>query len=174
MDRSQRGRDAAVAAKDVRPTAGVDELDERILGVLRDDARMSNAELAAAVGVAPSTAHVRLRSLQDRGILTGFVTSVDHRRLGRGLQALVHVGLRPGARQASIQDFAREIRGLPQVLQLFFVGGVDDFIVHVAVADSSALRAFVVDHLSSKPTVASTTTSIVFDYYRNGVAASFD
>ena len=118
---------------------------------------------------------MRLRSLRERGILTGFVTSVDHRRLGRGLQALVHVGLRPGARRGEhITDFAGEIRGLPQVLQVFFLGGVDDFIVHVAVADSSALRAFVVDHLSSKPTVASTRTSIVFDYYRNGVASSFD
>jgi DNA-binding Lrp family transcriptional regulator len=174
VDPRQEAAADRVASKDVRPPDGVDDLDRRILDVLRDDARMSNAELAAAVGVAPSTAHVRLRSLRERGILTGFVTSVDHRRLGRGLQALIHVGLRPGARQASITDFAGEIRRLPQVLQVFFLGGVDDFIVHVAVADSSALREFVVDHLSSKPTVASTRTSIVFDYYRNGVAASFD
>jgi DNA-binding Lrp family transcriptional regulator len=174
VDPRQEAAADRVASKDVRPPNGVDDLDRRILDVLRDDARMSNAELAAAVGVAPSTAHVRLRSLRERGILTGFVTSVDHRRLGRGLQALIHVGLRPGARQASITDFAGEIRRLPQVLQVFFLGGVDDFIVHVAVADSSALREFVVDHLSSKPTVASTRTSIVFDYYRNGVAASFD
>ncbi|GAA2752807.1 Lrp/AsnC family transcriptional regulator [Amnibacterium kyonggiense] len=173
MDRSDDGAVVRAVSKDVRGPGGLDDLDRRILEVLRDDARMSNAELAAAVGVAPSTAHVRLRSLRERGVISGFVTSVDQRRLGRGLQALVHVGLRPGARRASIEDFAREIRGLPQVLQVFFLGGVDDFIVHVAVSDSSALRAFVVDHLSSKPTVASTTTSIVFDYYRNGVAASF-
>jgi DNA-binding Lrp family transcriptional regulator len=59
------------------------------------------------------------------------------------------------------------------VLQLFFLGGVDDFMVHVAVADSSGLRQFVVEHLSAQTSVASTRTSIIFDYHRNAVAASF-
>ena len=52
-------------------------------------------------------------------------------------------------------------------------GGVDDFMVHVAVADSSGLRQFVVDHLSAQPSVASTRTSVIFDYHRNALAASF-
>ena len=56
---------------------------------------------------------------------------------------------------------------------MYFLGGVDDFIVHVAVGDSSGLRRFVVEHLSADQTVASTRTSIVFDYHRNVSTASF-
>ena len=85
--------------------------------------------------------------------LAGYEAVVRQERLGRGLQALVHVTLRAGAR-ATIPDFAERVRALPEVSQLFFLGGNDDFIVHVAVPDSSGLRRFVVDHLSADATVA--------------------
>lgn len=153
--------------------APLDATDRAILDVLARSGRISNAQLADEVGMAPSTVHQRLRALVDRGVITGFHASVDQRSLGLGLQAMIGVTLRPGARQENIQGFADRVRALPQVLQLFFLGGADDFMVHVAVADSSGLRQFVVDHLSAQPSVASTRTSIIFDYHRNAVAASF-
>jgi DNA-binding Lrp family transcriptional regulator len=153
--------------------ATLDTTDRAILEVLARTGRISNAQLADEVGMAPSTVHQRLRSLVDRAVITGFHASIDQRSLGLGLQAMIGVTLRPGARQESIEAFADRVRALPQVLQLFFLGGVDDFMVHVAVADSSGLRQFVVDHLSAQTSVASTRTSIIFDYHRNAVAASF-
>ena len=157
----------------LRSTA-LDAVDQLIVRLLSSDGRMSNANLAAVIGLAPSTAHARVRSLLDRGVITGFHASVDQRALGIGLQAVIGVTLRPGARQESISAFAEEVRRLPPVIQVFFLGGVDDFLVHVAADGSSALRQFVVEHISAQSTVASTRTSIVFDYHRNAVAASFD
>ena len=55
----------------------------------------------------------------------------------------------------------------------FFLGGNDDFMVHIAVGDSSEVRQFVVDNLSTQPFVASTRTSLIFEYHRNAVAAPF-
>ena len=166
------------SAKDLRPqggsNAGLDDLDRRLIELMRDNARITNSELAAELGIAQSTAHVRLRSLIDRGVITGFLTSVDQRSLGLSIQALIGVTLRPGARQANLTAFSEEVRRLPQVLQVFFLGGTDDFMIHIAAADSSGIRSFVVDHLSAQPSVASTRTSIIFDYHRNGVAASFE
>lgn len=162
---------AGVAPKSL--PAPLDATDRAILEVLARSGRIPNAKLADEVGLAPSTVHQRLRSLIERGVVTGFHASVDQRSLGLGLQAMIGVTLRPVARQGSIEAFAEEVRALPQVLQLFFLGGVDDFMVHVAVADSSGLRQFVVDHLSAQPSVASTRTSIIFDYHRNAIAASF-
>lgn len=149
-------------------------LDARIIEMLSSDARMTNAALAAALDVAPSTAHARVRGLIDRGILTGFHAAVDQSRLGRGLQAIVGVTLRAGQRQESIRAFAQEVRRHPDVIQLFFLGGADDFLVHIAVDDSSAVRRFVVDQLSGRHSVASTRTSIIFEYHRNALAADFD
>lgn len=152
----------------------LDPLDERIVDLLSRDGRMTNAALADAVGVAPSTAHARVRSLVERGIITGFHAALDQRALGRGLQAVIGVTLRPGARQESIRSFMHDMRGVPEVIQVFFLGGADDFLVHIAVEDSSGVRRFVVDHLSARTSVASTRTSLIFEYHHNVVAADFD
>ena len=159
--------------KNNRPPAHLDDVDHAIVAALSTDARLTNAEIAARVGVAASTAHARTRALVDRGVLTGFHASVDQRVVGAGLQAMVHVTLRPGSRHESITEFAHEVRGLPQVIQMFFLGGSEDFLIHIAVADSSDVRAFVVEHLSAQRSVANTRTSIIFDYHRNRFAAPF-
>ncbi|WP_137844819.1 Lrp/AsnC family transcriptional regulator [Microbacterium sp. 2FI] len=164
---------AVNAPKDVR-TVELDETDRRIVSLLSADGRLANVDLAAALGVAPSTAHARVRSLLERGVITGFHASIDQRTLGTGLQAVIGVTLRPGSRQENITAFSEEVRRLPQVIQVFFLGGADDFLVHVAADGSAALREFVVEHLSAQSSVASTRTSIVFDYHRNVVAAAFD
>lgn len=173
MSEPGRGDEVSDSPNDLSGPEPLDDIDRRLIALLTSDGRISNAALAEGAGIAPSTAHVRLRSLQDRGVVTGFLTSVDQKALGLGLQAIVGVTLRPGSRQESIVRFSEEVRDLPQVLQVFFLGGADDFLVHIAVADSSAVREFVVEHLSAQPSVASTRTSIIFDYHRNGVAASF-
>jgi DNA-binding Lrp family transcriptional regulator len=152
----------------------LDPVDERIVALLSADGRMTNAALADAIGLAPSTVHTRVRALVDRGVITGFHAALDQGALGRGLQAVIGVTLRPGARQESIRAFTQEVRRIPEVIQVFFLGGADDFLVHIAVEDSSAVRRFVVDHLSARHSVASTRTSLIFEYHRNAVAADFD
>ncbi|QYH34554.1 Lrp/AsnC family transcriptional regulator [Salinibacterium sp. M195] len=151
----------------------LDSIDTKILTLLSRDARMSNAAIASTVGIAASTAHTRVKSLFDRGLITGYHAALNQAKLGRGLQAIIGVSLRPGARQESIQAFTEEIRRLPEVIQLFFVGGGDDFLVHIAVENSSKVRLFVVDHLSARHSVASTNTSMIFEYHRNAVATDF-
>lgn len=151
----------------------LDSIDTKILTQLSRDARMSNAAIASTVGIAASTAHTRIKSLFDRGLITGYHAALNQAKLGRGLQAIIGVSLRPGARQESIQAFTEEIRRLPEVIQLFFVGGGDDFLVHIAVENSSKVRLFVVDHLSARHSVASTNTSMIFEYHRNAVATDF-
>ena len=156
-------------AKIVRGPADLDETDRAILQVMSSNARISNAALAEAVGVAPSTAHTRLRALVDSGVIRQFTTEVAPAALGLGIQALVAVNIRVGARHA-INDFLEDMKKLPQVVQVFFLGGSEDFIVHVAVRDADDVRSFVVDHLSANRFVASTRTSFVFDHHATPVA----
>lgn len=155
-------------SNNLREIEGLDRIDLRILDELQLDGRMTNAELASRVGVAPSTCVARVRSLVDRRIITGFAAAVDPVTLGLGLQMLVSVTVRSGARQR-ITELSEELRALPEVLQLFFLGGVEDFIIHLAVRDSDHVRDFVVEHLSAHPAVSSTRTSIVFSHHRQPV-----
>ena len=146
----------------------LDAVDRRILALLRADARIPNARLAEEVGLAPSTCLARVRALVDAGVITGFHAQLDPRALGLTLEALISVNIRSGARQ-SIARFAEEVRELPEVQQVWFLGGAEDFILDVATRDSDHLREFVVENLSSHPSVASTRTSVVFEHTTPGL-----
>lgn len=160
--------EGTVAPKDLRPVRGAAELDEtdrRILDVLTTDARATNAAIAAQVGIAPSTCHARVRSLVDRGVVRGFRADVDPAAVGRGLQALIAIRLQAGARQG-LEAFRDYLLTLPDVEGVFFVTGDRDFLLHVAVADSDALRDLVSRTLSVRPEVAGTSTTVIFEHAR--------
>ena len=166
-EESARTSTATVGApKDVRPPE-IDNVDRRILSALRSDARMSNTALADVVGIAPSTCHGRVRRLQEIGVIRGFYTDVDPAAIGRPLQAMISVSLQSNAR-GRIRHFIAEIRKLPQVIDVYFLAGADDFILHVAARDTEDLRSFVVENLNADPDVAGTQTSLIFEHLRGG------
>ncbi len=152
----------------LRRTVDLDDVDRTLLRLLQENARTTNARMAELAGIAPSTCVARIRSLVDRGVITGFAASIDPVAVGLGLEALISVNIRAGAR-ARIAEFSAGIRRLPEVVQVFFLGGSEDFVIHLAARDSAHVRDFVVEHLSADPTVASTRTSLVFDHSFIGV-----
>ena len=154
----------APAPKDVRP-AELDDIDRRMLLALHADARIPNNALAEAVGIAPSTCHGRLRRLQDLGVIRGFFTDIDPSAVGLTLQAMISVSLNSNAR-GRIRDFIQQIRRRPQVMNVYFLAGGDDFILHVAARDTEDLRAFVVENLNADADVAGTQTSLIFEHLR--------
>ncbi|KQM15547.1 AsnC family transcriptional regulator [Plantibacter sp. Leaf171] len=152
----------------LRRNVDLDDVDRTLLRLLQENARMTNARMAELAGIAPSTCVARIRSLVDRGVITGFAASIDPVAVGLGLEALISVNIRAGAR-ARIAEFSAGIRRLPEVVQVFFLGGSEDFVIHLAARDSAHVRDFVVEHLSADPTVASTRTSLVFEHAFIGV-----
>ncbi|HZL01552.1 MAG TPA: Lrp/AsnC family transcriptional regulator [Cellulomonas sp.] len=161
----------ADAPNDLRPDRGrrapLDDIDRRLLALLERDGRMPNNALAEAVGIAPSTCLARVRLLRESGVIRGFHADIDPAALGRGLRAMVAVRMQPGSRQ-QLAAFARHIAARPEILDVYFLAGADDFLVHVAVRDTEALRAFVVDQLSARPEVAVTQTSLIFEHMTPG------
>ncbi|OBB56311.1 AsnC family transcriptional regulator [Mycobacterium sp. 852013-51886_SCH5428379] len=152
------------APKDVRP-ADIDDVDRRILTALHDDARISNSALADAVGIAPSTCHGRVRRLQELGVIRGFYTDIDPAAIGLTMQAMISVTLQSHAR-GKIRNFIQQMRRKPQVMDVYFLAGSDDFILHVAARDTEDLRAFVVENLNADADVAGTQTSLIFEHLR--------
>ena len=124
--------------KDVQPI-DLDDVDRRILLTLHADARISNSALADVVGIAPSTCHARLRRLQDLGVIRGFYTDIDPAAIGLTLQAMISVSLQSNAR-GKIRSFIQQIRRKPQVMDVYFLAGAEDFILHVAARDTDDLQ----------------------------------
>ena len=144
---------------------GLDGIDRAILRLLHRDGRMPNNALARAVGVAPSTCLARVRSLRERGIIRGVHAEVDLAAIGRPLQAMVAVRLAAHARE-DIRRFREVAPGLPGVLAVYHVTGGTDYLLHVAMRDTDALRQFVLDQVAAQPSVAHAETSLIFEHIR--------
>lgn len=143
----------------------MDAIDRTLVRELQADASLTNRELARRAGVSPSTALERVRSLHRRGVLTGYHAEASLRALGRQVQALVSVRIRPPTRDR-IDAFLAYATSLSEMLDAYLVTGNEDIILHVAVSDTDALYGLVIDHLSARPEVIDVRSSIVYDHHR--------
>jgi DNA-binding Lrp family transcriptional regulator len=145
--------------------AELDRIDFAILDALRNNARLSNKELAASVGLAPSSCLTRVQKLVRGAVIQGFHADVNLRALGVSLQAIISVRLTKHSRNRFRSLYAH-VQQLREVLQIFQVSGVNDLLIHVAVADVDHLRNLVVDQLATRPEVATCETSVIFSSFR--------
>jgi DNA-binding Lrp family transcriptional regulator len=154
--------------RDAADRSNLDEVDLLLVRALQENARRSNKELAALAGIAQSTCSERIRSLVSRGVLTGFHAAVDHRLLGRGMEAIIAVRLRPQSREV-VDSFRSFVLSLPETLTLYEVTGPNDCLLHVAVGDMHELRGFILDRLTHRPEVAQVQTSTIYERTNNYV-----
>ena len=154
-------RERALLPQEVR----LDGTDRAILRALADDARISNKELADRVGIAQSTCLARVRTLRATGVIRGYHADIDPRAIGHDLQAMIAIRLQPHAR-GTMGERVAALSRRPEVLDVYFVAGANDFLLHVATPSTDTLRAFVADHLNRDPAIAGTETNLIFEHTR--------
>lgn len=141
----------------------LDRIDYRIVRLLRNNARLSNKELAEQIGLAPSTCLVRTRMLQQSGVLTGFMAEVDPAALGVGLQAMISVRLKRHYKP-DVEAFRQHALELPEVVRLYHVAGPIDFLAHVWTKDSAHLRDLAMTAFTSRREVSHIETELIFEH----------
>lgn len=142
--------------------ASLDRIDVGILGLLQNNARLSVKEIAAEVGLAPSSTHERIRRLRETGVLRGAHVEVDPKALGIGLEAVLMIELSKH-RRATVDRFLDDIVKVPEVRFAFLVSGRYDLIVHVVVRDTRHLKDLALDQFTSRAGVTRIETSIIFE-----------
>jgi len=116
----------------------IDEIDRKILLLLQQDARMTNAAVAAEVGLSAPSVFERIRKLEQRGVIKGYMARVDPAALGKGLTAFIRLTLADGEGYATgVEAIADD----PDVLECYHVAGEDCFLLKTIVRDPSELDA---------------------------------
>ncbi|MBT8211651.1 MAG: Lrp/AsnC family transcriptional regulator [Acidimicrobiia bacterium] len=139
----------------------LDRTDREIIRLLQENARRSNKELAAAIGLAPSTCSERVRRLEDAGVFRGFHADVDPAVLGISLRAMVAVRLSRHTAH-DVDQFTDRARAMPEVARMWHVSGANDFLIEVVVRDADHLRQLAVSGFTTMPEVAHIETALVF------------
>lgn len=136
----------------------IDAVDRAILAELQENARISNAEIARRVDLAPSAVFQRIKKLEERGIVRGYHARLDPRALGHGLMAFVMIRTGEGARSPVMRE---KLSRIPEVIEVHRVVGEDCFFMKVRVSDTEALGRLLDEEIQSIPEVAGTRTTIV-------------
>lgn len=147
-------------------TVALDSIDAAIIRHLQNDARISNKELAAQVGVAPSTCLDRVARLRSAGVITGFHAEVPPGAVGRSVEALIMVQM-PHARPL-VAPFVAALRALPETRMLYHVTGRDDYVVHVACSSVADLQRLVLDQFTGRDEVVRVETHLVYASWPGG------
>ena len=140
---------------------GFDRTDLAILSLLTKDARVSNKELATAVGLAPSSCHERLKSLREKKVLLGSHAEVDLHALGFSIEALLFIQLAKIG-SGKVDEYLQRTAAIAEVRSVFLVSGHFDVVTHVAVRSMEHLKRVISDHFH-QTFVIRVETSVVFN-----------
>jgi Lrp/AsnC family leucine-responsive transcriptional regulator len=118
-------------------STAMDEIDDRILGILATNGRASFATIGEEVGLSPHGAADRVRRLERDGVITGYAARIDPAGVGRSLDAFIDVRLLP---TTDSEEFERRVARLDSVREMAFLTGRFDFQLRVACRDAEDLN----------------------------------
>lgn len=130
----------------------LDKIDLRILSVLQEDAALSAAEVADAVGLSQSPCWRRIQRLKEEGYIAKTVAILDRRKLNLHAQLFVQVKVHRND-QINLNEFAQAIRKFPEVVECHMVLGMFDFLLRIVTQDMSTYEKFFLEKLSRLPNV---------------------
>jgi DNA-binding Lrp family transcriptional regulator len=140
------------------PQAALDRIDQKILHTLQEDARVSNAELARAVGLSPSPCLRRVQRLEKEGVIRRYVALVDQNEVDLPVSVFVMVSLEKQV-EAALEAFEGRVRKCPEVMECYLMTGDCDYMLRIVTANLQAYERFLMDHLTRFPGVASIRSS---------------
>src|SRR5215470_15986556 len=138
----------------------IDAIDRVILTILQQNARVSNAEIARQVGMAPSAILERIRKLEARGVITGYEARIDPEALGLGLLAYIFV--RSGDLGGELRT-GEMLARIDEVQEVHHIAGEDCFLVKARVRDARSLGRLLRERFAAHGGVVSTRTTIVLE-----------
>jgi len=143
----------------------LDPIDYKLLDLLQLNARMTQLEMAAEVGLSQPAVAERMRKLEQEGVITGYAARVDRRKLAKDICTFIGVRIEHPKYNAG---FAKRILELPDVLECHRITGPDSYLLKVVTEDTQSLDLLISDLLRHIPGVTRTLTTVVTSSIKEG------
>ena len=137
----------------------LDKIDRQILALLRENARISNLELAESVNLSPTPCARRVKQLEDSGIITGYSVTTDPRKLGYQLSVYIAISMDKHTAER-FSNFEKKLREFPEVVSCSIVTGrSEDYLIKALVKDMAHYEEFLLHRLNRIEGIAQVHTS---------------
>ena len=138
----------------------LDQVDHEILGMLQGNARISNADIARELSMAPSAVLERVKKLEQKNTILQYTIRFNPLALQQNLLAYVFIKASDGI---GCNDTASALAAIPEVQEVHHVAGDDCYLVKVRTFDSASLMKLMRNSIGKIPNILSTRTTIVLE-----------
>ncbi len=138
----------------------LDQIDRGILGLMQENARISNADIARELTMAPSAVLERVKKLEQKNIILQYTTRLNPKALHQNLLAYIFIKAADGLGCSST---ALELAKVPEVQEVHHIAGEDCYLVKIRTNDSASLMDLMRNSLGKIPNILSTRTTIVLE-----------
>jgi len=137
-----------------------DEIDKKILNILQERGRITNANLAAEVGLSPPPMLERVKKLEKNGVITSYVAQVDPKKIEKA--TIVYVSLTIARhRIKSFDQVNQELNNFWAVLEIYHISGEEDYLIKVVVKDIQDYEQFLLKKLATIPAISRIKSNVV-------------
>lgn len=133
-----------------RDIHALDRIDRQILRELQRNARLTNSQLAEAVGLSPSPCWQRTRRLEDEGFIQGYQAILDPAKVGASEIVIIYVTLDHHDDEV-LEAFGQAMAEMPEVVEVYLITGEFDYIIKVAVDSTAGYEEFLRKRLYRVP-----------------------
>ena len=147
----------------------LDKFDIAILNELQRDARLTNTELAARIGLSAAPCWRRVRALEESGFITGYRAEIDRHKIGLGVLAFVRLDAAQNSGEL-LKALEKAIRDIPEVVSCHYISGTGTFELQVVSRDLNTFSQFARDVLINLPNVKDLHTSFSLGEVKAGAA----
>ncbi len=138
----------------------LDPIDLRILDLLQEDAKLTNKEIAAQLGMSTTPVYERIKKLEEKGYISQYVALVDRKKLGFPLVAFCNVSLKEHSNKY-LKIFEREVLSLNEVIECYHIAGAFDYLLKVLAQDMGTYQDFIVNKLAKLENIGNVQSSFV-------------
>ena len=138
----------------------LDLIDHKVLEILQNDGKITNAQLSKEIGLSPAPTLERVKKLETSGIIESYHAKIDRDKVGLGVMTFVQVSL-SGHRKAVTDSFVEKITTVPEIIECHHVTGSCDFLLKVIAKDISSYQKLMVSTINEIEEVANTQTMVI-------------
>lgn len=151
----------------------LDKIDRKILLLLQKNAKLSNKEIAAELGLTITPIYERIKRLEKRKYIKAYAALVDRKKVDKSLMALLAVSLKEHSKEMLL-SFEQKITQFPKVLECYHIAGQYDFMLKIVVKDMEDYHDFTFNKLASMNNIDHVQTNFVMNDIKQSTELPID
>lgn len=147
-------------------TQKFDSIDCKILSILQENGKITNAQLSIDVGLSPAPTLERVKKLEKNGVIESYHAKLNKQAIGLGVSTFVHVAL-ISHRKGIVDSFVQQITRIPEVVECHHITGQGDFILKVVARDITAYQKLLVEVINEIPEIDNTQSTVILSTFKD-------